>query len=389
MRINASIASFMFAVALVSCGQQTVARPAPLPPIATVASAYTSTPAATPTATASPTPSELDPLVAAAQQEGELNVIALPPDWMNYGGVITTFAQRYNIIVNQLDPGGSSAGELNAIKATKTKDRKSAPDVIDVGLPFAVRAKEAGLLQPYKVSTWATIPESAKDAEAAWYGDYYGIIVFEVNSQAVTEIPQDWPDLLKPGYKIAKPVAPSAGYKGMITVYSASLANGGSMEDTLPGLRFFQQLNRNGGLLEISPTGDTVASGETPIVLNWDYLALADQEAHPDGSIKVVVPKSGNIAGLYAQGISAYAPHPNAAKLWMEFLYSDEGQLLYLQGLGHPVRFAALAGRGVIPAELLGKLLPPEPYVNALFPTAVQISAADESILGSWSSYVP
>ncbi|MDD2923358.1 MAG: extracellular solute-binding protein [Anaerolineales bacterium] len=213
--------------------------------------------------------------------------------------------------------------------------------------------------------------------------------VFEANSKFVATLPQDWPELLNPDYKIGIAGSPSVSYHAMMTVYSASVANGGSLDDTLPGLRFFQQINRNKNLLDVRPNGDTVASGETPIALRWDYLALADQQSHPDNDIKIVVPKSGNVAGLYAQGISAYAPHPNAAKLWMEFLYSDEGQLLFLKGLGHPVRFADMSGRGIIPVDILNKLLPPEPYLNALFPTGEQINAADKSILGSWSSYVP
>lgn len=179
----------------------------------------------------------------------------------------------------------------------------------------------------------------------------------------------------------------------MMAAYSASLANGGSLDDTLPGLRFFQQINRNGSLLDSRFDKDMIASGETPIALNWDYLALSNQQYYSDyysdSDIKIILPKSGNVAGLYTQGISAYAPHPNAAKLWMEFLYSDEGQLLFLKGLGHPVRFADLSGRGIIPLELLNKLLPPEPYLNALFPTGEQINAADQSILDGWESYVP
>ena len=138
---------------------------------------------------------------------------------------------------------------------------------------------------------------------------------------------------------------------------------------------------------------DTIVSGETPIALNWDYLALANQQYYSDyysdSKINIIVPKSGNVAGLYTQGISAFAPHPNAAKLWMEFLYSDEGQLLFLKGFGHPARFSDLSGRGVIPVDILNNLLPPEPYLNALFPTGEQLNAADKSILGSWDSYVP
>jgi len=389
MKKTAMTLLFLITFVLAACGQQPTVSPTSIPSTETSLPPATATLENTPTPEPSPVSPELAALIAAAQQEGELNVIALPQDWMNYGEIITTFAKKYNIIVNPLNPGASSAEELDAIKQTKTKNREAAPDVVDIGLPFAVQAKQDGLLQPYQVSTWSTIPATAKDPDAYWYGDYYGIIVFEVNPKFVTTMPQDWADLLLPEYKVAIAGDPSFSYHAMVTVYSASAANGGSLDDTLPGLRFFQQINKNGGLIDIHPNGDTVASGETPIALRWDYLALADAQSRSEEDIKIVVPKSGNVAGLYAQGISAYAPHPNAAKLWMEFLYSDEGQLLFLKGLGHPVRFADLSGRGVIPVDILNTLLPPEPYLNALFPTAEQINAADKAILGGWNSYVP
>lgn len=345
------------------------------------------------TATPEPTPTsaETAALVEAARQEGQLNVIALPSDWMNYGAIIKSFYEKYNIVVNELDPNAGSAQELTAIQKTRTANRQSAPDVIDVGLPFAVRAKAAGLLSPYKVSTWDTIPENAKDPEASWYGDYYGLVVFEVNPKYVPALPQDWTDLQAPGFKIAKPVSPVNSYQGMMSVYSAAVANGGSLDNALAGLRFFQNLNQHGNLINLQgePSGDTVAAGETPVVINWDFLALGDAASHPGADIRVIVPKSGNIAGLYAQGISAYAPHPNAAKLWMEFLYSDEGQLLLLRGLGHPVRFADLSTRHAVPADLLTSLPPAEPYLAAQFPTAEQISVADKWILENWNKYLP
>lgn len=396
MKKNTLTILFVIALILSACGQQqqpTVSPPTSIPPTKTPVPPSTATLEYTPTPEPSPISTELASLISAAQQEGELNVIALPNDWMNYGEIITTFAKKYGIVVNQLYPGASSAEELDSIRRTKKKDRESAPDVVDIGLPFAVKAKQDELLQPYKVATWSTIPTTAKDSEGYWYGDYYGLIVFEVNTKFVSTLPEDWSDLLNPEYKIALAGSPSASYHAMMTVYSASLANGGSMDDTLPGLRFFQQINRNGSLLDIRFDKDMIASGETPIALNWDYRALSNQQYYSDyysdSDIKIIVPKSGNVAGLYTQGISAYAPHPNAAKLWMEFLYSDEGQLLFLKGLGHPVRFADLSGRGIIPLDILNKLLPPEPYLNALFPTGEQINAADKSILDGWHSYVP
>ncbi len=357
---------------------------APASPVPTVA-APTSVPA-TDTPMSTPTPPGFDKLVTAAQQEGQLNVIALPHEWMNYGAIIATFAQKYGIQVKEMDPGAGSAAELNAIKTGKN-DPTVSPDVIDVGLPFALQAKQLDLLAPYKVSTWDSIPEAAKDGDGYWYGDYYGLIVFEVNPAFVPTLPQDWPDLLNADYNIAIGGYPAQSYLGMMAVYSASVANGGSLDNTLPGLRYFQKINRSGHLSpNFTFTANSVASGEPPLELTWDYLALADQRA--SGNVTVVVPKTGLIAGLYAQAISAYAPHPNAAKLWMEFLYSDEGQLLFLNGLGHPARFADLYSRGVIPADVLANLLPSDLYLQAVFPTTEQLSAADRSIIASWRDYV-
>ena len=100
-----------------------------------------------------------------------------------------------------------------------------------------------------------------------------------------------------------------------------------------------------------------------------------------------MVPKTGAVAGIYVQGISAFAPHPNAAKLWMEYLYSDEGQLKWLEGYCHPIRFNDLAMRAV-PQELLDKLPPAASYETAIFPTLEQQDAVAEVIKGSWDNVV-
>ena len=103
----------------------------------------------------------MDKLVAAAKQEGQLTVIALPHDWCGYGEVINGFKQKYGLKVNELNPDAGSGDEVEAIKANKGNMGPQAPDVIDVGLSFGPSAKKDGLLQPYKVSTWSTIPNDA------------------------------------------------------------------------------------------------------------------------------------------------------------------------------------------------------------------------------------
>ena len=91
----------------------------------------------------------------------------------------------------------------------------------------------------------------------------------------------------------------------------------------------------------------TVASGETPIRIAWTYNGLADKDTLAGNPpIEVAVPTTGRFGGMYVQAISAYAPHPNAAKLWMEYLYSDEGQTLWLKGYCNPIRYDDLVARG-------------------------------------------
>ena len=125
----------------------------------------------------------------------------------------------------------------------------------------------------------------------------------------------------------------------------------------------------------------TLAQGQTPILITWDYNALAGRDTlNGNPPVDVVVPKTGVVAGVYVQAISAFAPHPNAAKLWMEYLYSDEGQLGWLKGYCHPIRFNDLAKNGKIPADVLAKLPPAESYAAAVFPSLDEQGKAKEAI---------
>jgi putative spermidine/putrescine transport system substrate-binding protein len=343
------------------------------------------------TATQAPAASGMDALVKAAQAEGQLTVIALPHDWCNYGEAITAFGAKYGIKFNELNPDGGSGDEVEAIKANKDNKGPNAPDVVDVGLSYGPQMMAAGLVQPYKVSTWDSIPDSAKDPNGNWYGDYYGVLAFEVNSDVVKNVPQDWADLLKPDYKgqVALSGDPRASSQAYMSVYAAALANGGTLDNAQPGLDFFKKVNAAGNFVPVIAKQATVAKGETPVITRWDYNALADKDSlKGNPNITVVIPPSGVIAGVYVQAISAYAPHPNAAKLWMEYLYSDEGQLVWLKGYCHPIRFNDMVKRNVIPADLAAKMPSADLYAKAVFPTLDQITKAQTLIADTWMTVV-
>ena len=335
----------------------------------------------------------MDQLVAAAKQEGQLTVIALPHDWCGYGDVISGFSKKYGLKVNELNPDAGSGDEIEAIKANKGNTGPQAPDAIDVGLSFGPSAKKDGLLQPYKVSTWNTIPNDQKDPEGYWYGDYYGVLAFEANADIVKTLPRDWPDLLKPQYKNAVALAgdPRASNQAIQGVFAAGLsaAKGNVSAAGDAGLKFFADLNKSGNFVPVIGKAASLAQGATPIIIRWDYNALADRDTlKGNPKVEVIVPASGVVAGVYVQAISAYAPHPNAAKLWMEYLYSDEGQLVWLKGYCHPIRFQNLVSSGKVSAGLMSKLPPAAAYTKAVFPTLEQQDLAKQTITKQWDAVV-
>jgi putative spermidine/putrescine transport system substrate-binding protein len=330
----------------------------------------------------------LGDLIAKAKKEGHLNTIALPPDWANYGEILSSFQKKYGIKITNASPEASSGDEVQAIISLKGQSR--APDVVDVGPSFAISGTAQNLYAKYKVQKFALIPRAMKDTRGYWTGDYWGVIAFGANTDIVKNVPADWSDLLKPEYKskVALNDDPRKANAAFSGVYAASLANGGSLGDIGPGIEFFAKLAKAGNFVPINVTGQTVASGQTPVTIDWDYLQFGYTKSYQGVTWKVAVPKSGIYGGYYCQAINATAPHPNAARLWEEFLYSDQGQLLWLKGYSHPALFADLAKRKVIPSALLKALPDPAAYSGVKFASLAQITKAKAQVAAEWGPKV-
>lgn len=373
------LTSLVFASLVATCGGARTVTQAPV---------VTEMPATKVPAATEPPPSPMAALVAAAQAEGTLNTIALPHHWCNYGEAIDTFKSKYGLEVNELNPKAGSGDEVEAIKASRNNMGLQAPDVIDVDFAFGPSLKDEKLIQSYKVATWDSIPKEVKDPDGYWYGDYYWVISFLVNTDIQPDVPQDWVDLLDPKYKaqVALSGDPRTLNQAIQSVFAAALANGGSLDNAKPGLAYFAKLNKAGNLIPLISNNGLVARGETPIRITWDYNALSAVDSFAGNpNTEVVIPASGRFATVFVQAISAYALHPNAAKLWMEFLYSDEGQLIWMKGNCHPIREADLRARGAIAEDLLARV----PDVSgAVFPTIEQLDAARALITAQWDTVV-
>jgi putative spermidine/putrescine transport system substrate-binding protein len=318
-------------------------------------------------------------LVAAAKAEGKLTVIALPPDWANYGAIITGFQAKYpGITITSLNPNGSSQDEVNAFDGTSR-----APDVVDVGQSVALA--NTAKFAPYQVATWGDIPAGAKEATGLWYNDYGGYMGIGYDSSKVPAI-TSVQDLLGPAFKskVALSGDPTKSNQGLNGVIMASVANGGSLDDVSKGVDFFHQLKQKNNYVPVVGTAATVKSGQTPVLFEWDYLSTS--HGKDVSTWKIFVPSNAIIGGYYSQAINKAAPHPAAARLWEEYLYSDEGQNLWLKGGARPVRQAAMTSAGTIDATAAAALpaVPGTPQV----PTGDQTSKASAYVVANWSQAV-
>jgi len=298
----------------------------------------------------------MDALVAAAKKEGTLNVIALPPDWANYGEIISAFQAKYGIKVVSAQPDADSSVEISTAK--NLKGQSNAPDVFDLGQAVAVA--NTAMYAPYKVEGFDAIPAELKDPNGTWVNDYGGYISIGYDAAKVPA-PKTFDDLLKPAYKgkvalNGNPTKAGAAFSGVV---AASLGNGGSADDVAPGVDYFVKLKDAGNLVPVDPTPATIQSGQTAVVIDWDYNNAGQTKALA-GKVdwKSVIPEGAVNGAYYVQAINKDAPHPAAARLWEEFLFSDAGQNLWLKGGARPVRSEAMVKAGTIDKAAYAALPP-------------------------------
>jgi putative spermidine/putrescine transport system substrate-binding protein len=328
----------------------------------------------------------MNALIAEAKKEGHLNVITLPSNWANYGNIMADFTKMYGIKITDANPEGSSQDELNAIK--QLKGQSSAPDVVDVGGSFAVTGKADGDWANYEVATWSNIPAAAKDPSGAYYADYGGYVAIGYDPSKVKVAPTSFKSLLTGSYKnqVAIDGNPTQTGSAFAAVYAAALANGGSLANIAPGVTYFKDLKQAGNFVPVEGTPATVQSGQTPILIWWDYLL--NSEVKPVvKDLKVVIPSDGVYAGYYDQAISSSAPDPAAARLWEEFLYSTQGQNLFLQGSTRPIELSSMVSAGTV-NQTAYNALPSVPGSSSTLqlPTSAQQTTAGNVVAQQWPS---
>ncbi|MFM8266856.1 MAG: ABC transporter substrate-binding protein [Ilumatobacteraceae bacterium] len=336
-----------------------------------------------------------DPLAALYQEcldnGAKVNLIALPDEWANYKGILQSFRDKYPGIENPVaSPDASSKEEMEAVETLA--GQADMPDNVDVSPAIAQEMTDKGLFEPYVLTSDAEIPAGLKDANNNWTAAYYGIMAIVTNTTIVPTAPKTFADLAKPEYKglVALNGDPREAGSAFAAVMAASIANGGSADDIMPGIQFFADLKASGNLAANDVTKETVLSGETPIAIDWSYNVpglRADLEA-AGLTVEVNFPSDGIYGGFYGQGVVKDSPHQACSKLWMEHIFSDEGALGYLEGGAVPARIVSLTERGLVTEDKKANLPPDELLAQVSFLSPAQIAAAKETLAEQWGPMV-
>lgn len=334
-------------------------------------------------------PIDMQTLITNAKKEGKLEAIGIPPEWADYKDILAGYSSKYVNVEYQAEAEFSSAQELEVF--TKSKSHAHG-DIGDVGFKFGPTAMKQGLVTPYKHANWADIPDNLKDPNGNWCTEYYGTQAFVINTDLVKNPPTSFKDLLSGSYKnqVGIDGDPRQANDAFIAVYTAALAQSGNTDDIQPGIDFFKQLKQKGNFTSARSSLANMTKGEVAIGIMWDYLGLGFRDSlKGKPNLTVVIPSDATIAGPYVSIVNKTAPHPYAARLWMEYLFSDEGQLFFLKGFAHPARYQKLVDAKKIPADLSAKLPAAEQYKNVTFITdTAKLSKASDTLTQNWPAVI-
>jgi putative spermidine/putrescine transport system substrate-binding protein len=331
-------------------------------------------------------PIDMQTLITNAKKEGVLQAVGIPPEWADYADILSNYTSKYVPVDYKADAEYSSAQEVEVFKQSV---HHPYGDIGDVGFSFGPIVIQQGLVSPYKHANWADIPDELKNPDGYWCTEYWGAQSFVVNTRVVKNPPTSFKDLLTNNYKnmIGIDGDPRQATDALYAVYSAALAQSGSTDSMQPGIDFFAQLKKKGNFTPARSNEANLSKGEVGIGVMWDYLGLGFRDKYP--WIKVIIPSDGSLAGPYISIINKTAPHPFAARLWNEYIFSDEGQLFYLKGYAHPARYQKLAAAGKVPADLAAKLPPASAYTNVKFVSDIsKLTAASNALTQNWQAQV-
>jgi putative spermidine/putrescine transport system substrate-binding protein len=310
-------------------------------------------------------------LYASAQTDGMVVSFDTGPTWANWKSEFAQFKERYPDIEIVYNDIGS------AVTVTTLEKSRNRPQA-DTAYYFAGSALDAAakdLVAPFRPVNVDKLPESLRDADGRWFAVHTLSVAFLVNTKLVKTVPKSWADLLKPEYRNSIVyLDPRSTGQGQMVVLAANVAAGGGMTSAKPGLDYLARLHKSGNVLRTLGTTPYAQflKGEIPIWIGYENDGLKAKYVDGMGEgIAVVIPEEGSASAPYAVSLVKGAPHPNAARLWLNFIMTEQGQKIFAEGFVRP----AVDGIA-LPATVADKM-PPAPRLVPVDVAKAQAMKAD------------
>ena len=357
----------------------------------------------------------LDNLIKLAKKEGKLALITTPRSWANYGAIHDAYEKAFGVKVTVDNPDGSSQYEIDTMK---TAPKSKQPDSIDIGPLVVAQLTPPGskpLSSPYQVINWKDIPNAAKDPSGLWYGNYGGKLAMVYNA-TLSPTPTKASDFTNPAYKgfVGITGNPTSSNQAFMSVLAASIGNGGSknLSDVSKGLELYKAVKAQAPLVSVN--GTNLASGTAKLGFMWDFNALGIIPAAKAAGLdlKFAYPTDFVLqAPPYINAINVKSPNCANARLWQEFVYSQNqgktaaqltaadlklpgsklfalmqgGQNYFQQSGADPIMSAAMAKKKVLVPSLLDFKVPASAKIIGPA-TIADVLTAREQIISQWAN---
>lgn len=279
-----------------------------------------------------------------------------PPQWADFATMLKAIKTDlgYDIPFDNKNSGQALA-QLIAEK------NNPVADVVYYGVNFGMKARSAGVIDPYRPKGWDGVPPGLKDPDGYWTTIHSGTLGLFVNKDALggAPVPACWKDLLKPAYRgMVGYLDPSSAAVGYVGVVAVNIALGGSDSDSTPALDFFKELHKNEPIVPKQTSYARVVSGEIPILFDFDFNAYRAKYTEK-GNFAFVIPCEGSVVFPYVTSLVRNAPDEEKAEKVLDYFLSDKGQALWANAYLRPARPIEL------PQSVKEKFLPDSDYARA------------------------
>jgi iron(III) transport system substrate-binding protein len=198
--------------------------------------------------------------------------------------------------------------------------------------PFVIWSRK-GLLEKYKPKGFDKFFDFMKDPDGYWLAvkSNTSVIAYNTNYIKAAEAPKSWKDLLDPKWKGLVSMS-NPYYAGTTAVNIACILD-------LYGWDYYRQLAKNKPHIDNShgKLETLMLAGERPLIAEQNnYSVLPDK--YKGQPVEVVYPTEGVTLSPGPAGILKEAPHPNAAKLFMDYICSKEAQEIIAAKYYYPGR---------------------------------------------------